>query len=142
MGNGLGDIVVLAALKQRVIEQGSLTWEDELGSSFAKLHPRPLQGVCTVLGHDRYDHQTFFYGLYRSPVHALRVAREQTREAAPLASHACVATVYRAYGPDGLELTDSSPAYRFQKDLDDAGDAGSAGWNSAGSVSSSGWTAF
>ncbi len=65
---------------------------------------RSDNGKCRVLGVDKFDGSDWIQGEYDTAEEALRVAREQTREAMALASDHSIATVYFAYDPQGTYL--------------------------------------
>lgn len=62
------------------------------------------EGKFTVLGIDKFSNEDFVVERYDTAEQALSIARQKTREAMPLASHASIATVFYAYDPNGRYL--------------------------------------
>jgi hypothetical protein len=61
-------------------------------------------GKFRVLGIDTFDNEHWVEGEYDSEEQALETARAKTKEAAPSASDASIATVYYAYNDQGKYL--------------------------------------
>lgn len=109
MGEKKNQLREEAAKLSRAAPEGEIITREQIEAAERNMERVPKmvkspEGKCKVIGADKFDGEDWVEGEYDSPEEALRIAREKTEEAKPLASHHSVATVFYAYDPDGNYL--------------------------------------